>query len=107
MDTPVGAIHEIAVSHGEGKFVASPELIEELFKNGQVATQYVNLDGVPTMNGEFNPNGSFAAIEGITSADGRILGKMGHSERKGTNVFKNIIGEKDQLIFENGVKYFK
>lgn len=107
MNTPVGAIHEIAVSHGEGKFVASPELIEELFKNGQVATQYVNLDGVPTMNGEFNPNGSFAAIEGITSADGRILGKMGHSERKGTNVFKNIIGEKDQLIFENGVKYFK
>jgi phosphoribosylformylglycinamidine synthase len=62
---------------------------------------------VPTMNGEYNPNGSFAAIEGITSADGRILGKMGHSERKGTNVFKNIIGEKDQLIFENGVKYFK
>lgn len=107
MDTPLGAVHEIAVSHGEGKFVASNELIEELFKNGQVATQYVNFDGIPTMNGEFNPNGSFAAIEGITSLDGRIFGKMGHSERKGKNVFKNIIGEKDQLIFENGVKYFK
>ena len=107
MDTPVGSIHEIPVSHGEGKFVASKELVEELFKNGQVATQYVNHDGIPTMNGEFNPNGSVSAIEGITSLDGRILGKMGHSERKGTNVFKNIIGEKDQLIFENGVKYFK
>ena len=107
MNTPLGAIHQVPVSHGEGKFVASPELIEELFRNGQVATQYVNLDGVPTMNGEFNPNGSFAAIEGITSKDGRILGKMGHSERKGKNVFKNVIGAKDQLIFENGVKYFK
>ncbi len=102
-----GKIHEIAVSHGEGKFVANEKILEELFANGQVATQYVNNEGIPTMNGEFNPNGSSMAIEGITSKDGRIFGKMGHSERKGKNVFKNIIGEKDQHIFENGVKYFK
>lgn len=102
-----GSIHNIAVSHGEGKFVANETLIEELFKNGQVATQYVDEAGYPTMNGEYNPNGSYCAIEGITSKDGRIFGKMGHSERVGTNVFKNIIGEKEQKIFENGVKYFK
>jgi phosphoribosylformylglycinamidine synthase len=106
-DQETGSIHEIAVSHGEGKFVASEKVLEELFANGQVATQYVNNEGIPTMNGEFNPNGSYMAIEGITSKDGRILGKMGHSERKGKNVFKNIIGAKDQHIFENGVKYFK
>jgi phosphoribosylformylglycinamidine synthase len=103
----IGNLHQIAVSHGEGKFVASDAVLKELFENGQVATQYANHAGLPTMNGEFNPNGSFMAIEGITSKDGRIFGKMGHSERKGSNIFKNIIGEKDQFIFENGVKYFK
>ncbi len=106
-DQELGKVHEIAVSHGEGKFVASDKVLEELFVNGQVATQYVNNEGIPTMNGEFNPNGSYMAIEGITSKDGRIFGKMGHSERTGKNVLKNIIGEKDQHIFENGVKYFK
>ena len=105
--TELGSLHKIAVSHGEGKFVASEALIADLFANGQVATQYVDLEGFPTMDGEYNPNGSFHAIEGITSKDGRILGKMGHSERVGTNIFKNIIGEKEQLIFANGVKYFK
>lgn len=103
----LGEIHQIALSHGEGKFVASAEVLEELFANGQVATQYVDLQGLPTMNGEFNPNGSYMAIEGITSKDGRIFGKMGHSERKGKNVFKNIIGNKEQDIFASGVKYFK
>ncbi len=102
----LGSEHQIAVSHGEGRFVASPEVVEELFKNGQVATQYVNFDGKPTTEFRHNPNGSVMAIEGITSLDGRILGKMGHSERVGENLYKNIIGEKEQKIFENGVRYF-
>ena len=103
----VGSEFEIAVSHGEGRFFANDEVIKKLFENGQVATQYVNLDGVPTNEFRFNPNGSTCAIEGITSPDGKVFGKMGHSERCGNNVFKNIIGNKDQKIFENGVKYFK
>ncbi|MGM0508426.1 MAG: phosphoribosylformylglycinamidine synthase [Fusobacteriota bacterium] len=103
----VGSVHKIAVSHGEGKFVAKDVLIEKLFNNGQVATQYSDLLGNPTMNGEYNPNGSYMAIEGITSKDGRIFGKMGHSERIGKNVLKNIKGNKNQGIFKNGVKYFK
>lgn len=103
----VGSEFEIAVSHGEGRFFANDEVIKKLFENGQVATQYVNFDGVPTNEFRFNPNGSTCAIEGITSPDGKVFGKMGHSERCGNNVFKNIIGEKDQKIFENGVKYFK
>ena len=103
----VGDIHHIAVSHGEGRFVASPEVIAEMEKNGQIATQYVNPDGEPTYEMPYNPNGSYYAIEGITSPDGRVLGKMGHSERFKQNVFKNIPGEKDQKIFESGVKYFK
>lgn len=103
----VGDIHRIAISHGEGKFVASPELIKQLAENGQIATQYVNLDGMPTMDIRFNPNNSIDAIEGITSPDGRILGKMGHSERKGQDICKNVPGEKDQKIFESGVAYFK
>ena len=103
----LGAEFEIAVSHGEGRFFASDEVIKRLFENGQVATQYVNLEGQPTNEFRFNPNGSSFAIEGITSPDGRVFGKMGHTERSGNNVFKNIIGNKEQKIFENGVKYFK
>lgn len=102
-----GDCHSIAVSHGEGKFVASDEVIAKLFENGQVATQYVDLDGDPTMNGAYNLNGSSYAIEGITSPDGRIFGKMGHSERYEEGLFKNIEGEKLQNIFKNGVDYFK
>ncbi len=106
-DTEVGDIHSIAISHGEGKFVASEEVMRELIANGQIATQYVDFNGNATYDIDFNPNGSTYAVEGITSVDGRILGKMGHSERVGENVLKNIIGEKDQKIFESGVKYFK
>lgn len=105
--TNVGDIHNIAVSHGEGKFVASEEVMRELIANGQVATQYVDFNNEATYDIEFNPNGSFYAVEGITSADGRVFGKMGHSERIGEEVYKNIIGEKDQKIFESGVKYFR
>ncbi|EQK26508.1 TPA: phosphoribosylformylglycinamidine synthase [Clostridioides difficile] len=105
--TNVGDIHNIAISHGEGKFVASEDVMRELIANGQVATQYVDFNNEATYDIEFNPNGSFYAVEGITSADGRMFGKMGHSERIGEEVFKNIIGEKDQKIFESGVKYFR
>jgi len=103
----VGDVHSIAVSHGEGRFVCTPKVGEELFKRGQVATQYVDLNGDPSYDINFNPNGSMYAIEGITSPDGRVLGKMGHSERIGKNVYKNILGEKDQKLFEAGVSYFK
>lgn len=103
----LGDIHQIAVSHGEGRFIASPEVIAEMEKNGQIATQYVDLEGNPTYEMPYNPNGSYYAIEGITSPDGRVLGKMGHSERIGENVYKNIVGDIDQKIFESGVKYFK
>lgn len=100
-------IYTIPVSHGEGRFVGKEEVIKKLFENGQVATQYVDFNGNPTYDIEFNPNGSIQAIEGITSPDGRIFGKMGHSERIGNNIAKNIPGNKDQKIFESGVKYFK
>ena len=105
--TEVGDIHSIAISHGEGRFVADEKTLKQLISNGQIATQYVNLEGNATYDIDFNPNGSTFAVEGITSIDGRILGKMGHSERIGNQVVKNIIGEKDQKIFESGVKYFK
>ncbi|WAW14423.1 phosphoribosylformylglycinamidine synthase [Peptostreptococcus equinus] len=105
--TEVGDIHSIAISHGEGKFVASDEVMNSLIENGQIATQYVDFDGKATYDIDFNPNGSYNAVEGITSLDGRVLGKMGHSERIGEYVVKNIIGEKDQKLFESGVKYFK
>jgi phosphoribosylformylglycinamidine synthase len=103
----IGDTHAIPVSHGEGRFVASEEVIKKLFASGQVATQYVDFNGRPSYDINFNPNGSMYAIEGITSADGRVFGKMGHSERVGANIGKNIIGEKDQKIFEAGVNYFK
>ncbi|HPL52532.1 MAG TPA: phosphoribosylformylglycinamidine synthase [Bacillota bacterium] len=101
-----GDIHTVAVSHGEGRFVASGAMIAELINNGQIATQYVNLNGSPTYDLEFNPNGSAEAIEGITSPDGRVFGKMGHSERTGDNIGKNVPGNKEQRIFEAGVEYF-
>ncbi len=103
----VGDIHSIAVSHGEGKFVAPRSVIETLAKNGQVATQYIDASGAIAVETPYNPNGSYLAIEGITSADGRVLGKMGHSERIGIHVGKNISGNKDQGVFEAGVNYFK
>ncbi|MDR0880788.1 MAG: phosphoribosylformylglycinamidine synthase [Clostridioides sp.] len=106
-ETNVGDIHKIAISHGEGRFVADEDTLNTLIANGQIATQYVDFDGEATYDIEFNPNSSFYAVEGITSIDGRVLGKMGHSERIGNNVLKNIYGEKDQKIFESGVKYFK
>lgn len=106
-ETEVGDIHTIAISHGEGKFVASDEVMKKLIENGQIATQYVDFDGNATYDPDFNPNGSCYAVEGITSLDGRILGKMGHSERRGDFVIKNVLGEKDQKLFEAGVKYFK
>lgn len=102
----VGDIHKVAMSHGEGKFVANEETLKTLIQNGQIATQYVDTLGNPTMLGEFNPNGSVCAIEGITSKDGRILGKMGHSERVGNSLYKNITGNTQQNIFLSGVKYF-
>ena len=103
----VGDLHSIAFSHGEGRFVAPQHVIDELIKNGQVAFQYTDLQGEPSMDIAWNPNGSMCAIEGITSPDGRVLGKMGHTERYSPFVGKNIYGEKYQPLFANGVKYFK
>jgi phosphoribosylformylglycinamidine synthase len=102
-----GDIHTVPISHGEGRFVAPLSLIQRLANNGQIATQYVDMNGNPTMDIRYNPNTSIDAIEGITSPDGRVLGKMGHSERKGSYICKNVAGEKDQKIFESGVAYFK
>ena len=103
----VGDEHLIPVSHGEGRFVASDELLASLAANGQIAAQYVDAGGRPSMATEYNPNGSVCAIEALTSADGRILGKMGHSERRGEFVGKNVPGEKFQPLFESGISYFK
>ena len=102
-----GDVFAVPVSHGEGRFMADVGTVKELAKNGQIATQYVDLAGNPSSDIEFNLNGSVCAIEGITSPDGRVLGKMGHSERKGENLYKNVPFAKDQQIFESGVKYFK
>lgn len=102
-----GDIHTVPISHGEGRFVAPQSLIQRLANNGQIATQYVDIEGNPTMDIRYNPNTSVEAIEGITSPDGRVFGKMGHSERKGSYICKNVAGEKDQKIFESGVNYFK
>ena len=103
----VGDIYTVPISHGEGRFLASDELVAKLAENGQIATQYVDLDGAPTMDTAYNPNGSVCAIEGITSPDGRVLGKMGHSERIGKNLYRNVPGEYDIRMFEAAVKYFK
>lgn len=106
-EVSLGEVHSIPISHGEGRFVAPESLIKELVENDQIATQYVDLEGNMAMNMPYNPNGSFLAIEGITSRDGRILGKMGHSERIGDNLYKNIPGEFDQKLFKSGVDYFR
>lgn len=103
----LGDIHNVAISHGEGRFVAPEKLLKQLVENGQVATQYVDNKGNIALDMPFNPNGSMLGIEGITSPDGRVLGKMGHSERIGENLYKNVPGNFDQKIFESGVKYFK
>ena len=105
--TEVGEIYSVPISHGEGRFFASPELAMQLAANGQIATQYVDLDGNPTMDTAFNPNGSLFAIEGITSPDGRVLGKMGHSERWQKGLYRNVPGEYDMKLFQSAVKYFK
>ena len=102
-----GDVFTVPVSHGEGRFAAADGILRELAANGQIATQYCAPDGTPSGDIEWNPNGSAWAVEGITSPDGRVLGKMGHSERRGTDLYKNVPGEKDQKIFESGVKYFK
>ena len=102
----LGGVYSIPASHGEGRFVANEEWLQKLFANGQVATQYVDVKGNPSMNEDYNPNGSYCAIEGITSPDGRVLGKMAHSERIGDGVAMNIFGNQNQLIFEAGVEYF-
>ena len=105
--TEVGDIHTIPISHGEGRFIAPDSLIEEMAKNGQIATQYVDMDGNPTSDIRFNPNNSNQAIEGILSPDGRVFGKMGHSERIGGNLYRNVPGNFDQKLFESGINYFK
>ena len=107
MGAEAGQIHTVPVSHGEGRFVADAQTVARLMANGQIATQYVDLEGNPSMDIQWNPNGSVCAIEGITSSDGRILGKMGHSERQGENLYGNVPGEKDQQLFASGVRYFK
>ncbi len=102
----VGDVYNVAISHGEGKFIASDDLIKTLAQNGQIMTQYVDLDGNASMDVAFNPNGSISAIEGILSPDGRVFGKMGHSERKGYGLYKNVLGEYDMRLFESAVAYF-
>ena len=105
--TKVGDIYTVPISHGEGRFLASEELVKTLAANGQIATQYVDLDGCATMNAAFNPNGSICAIEGITSPDGRVLGKMGHTERIGTQLYRNVPGRYEMELFTSAVRYFK
>ena len=105
--TQVGDVYNVPISHGEGKFLASEALVKQLAENGQIATQYVDLAGNPTMDAAFNPNGSVCAIEGITSPDGRVFGKMGHSERIGKELYRNVPGQYDIRMFEAAVKYFK
>ncbi len=105
--TNVGDIYTVPISHGEGRFLASDEVVRELASNGQIATQYVDLDGNATNDIRYNPNNSAFAIEGITSPDGRVFGKMGHSERIGNGLYKNVLGEFDMKMFESAVKYFK
>ena len=107
MNAEVGDIHAVPISHGEGRFIAPDSVIEALIENGQIATQYVDETGKPTYNINYNPNGSVLAVEGITSPDGRVLGKMGHSERVGNGLYKNVPGNYDSGIFASAVKYFK
>lgn len=103
----VGEVYKVPVSHGEGKFIAPLSALETMRENGQIATQYADLNGAPSMRSPFNPNGSLWGIEGITSPDGRVFGKMGHAERTGENLYKNVEGNFDMKLFESGVKYFR
>ncbi len=107
MRCQVNDIHTVAISHGEGRFVGPEALIRQMAEKGQIATQYVDLAGVPSMDTRFNPNASYFAVEGMTSPDGRVLGKMGHTERSGENLYKNVPGNKYQPLFEGGVDYFR
>jgi phosphoribosylformylglycinamidine synthase len=102
----VGDIYSVPISHGEGRFLASEEQIRQLAENGQIATQYADLSGNASNDIQFNPNGSVCAVEGITSPDGRVFGKMGHSERTGSGLYKNVPGEYDMRMFEAAVRYF-
>ncbi|MBO5936579.1 MAG: phosphoribosylformylglycinamidine synthase subunit PurQ, partial [Clostridia bacterium] len=106
-DTNVGDIYNVPISHGEGRFLSDEKTILELAKNGQIATQYVDFSGEATNDIHFNPNDSMFAIEGITSPDGRVFGKMGHSERIGYGLYKNVLGDYDIKMFKSAVKYFK
>ena len=105
--TKGGDIYTVPISHGEGRFLAEEPLIRQLAENGQIATQYVDMDGNATMEIDFNPNGSMFAIEGITSPDGRVFGKMGHSERVGAGLYKNVPGNYDIRMFESAVRYLR
>ena len=105
--TQPGQVYTVPISHGEGRFLASQELVQKLADNGQIATQYVDLNGQPTDDVHFNPNNSVWAIEGITSPDGRVLGKMGHSERNGTGLYRNVPGEYDMQLFRAAAEYFQ
>ena len=106
-ETAPGAVYRVPISHGEGRFIAPEALIRQLAERGQIATQYVDLAGEPTMDTAFNPNGSLYAIEGITSPDGRVLGKMGHSERVGPHLYRNVPGTYDMGLFRSAVQYFR
>ena len=103
----LGSVATVPVSHGEGRFVCSDEMLKSLIENGQIAFQYCDADGVPSMSTDVNPNGSVMAIEGITSPDGRVLGKMAHSERTGNNLYRNVPGEGESCIFRAAVDYFR
>jgi phosphoribosylformylglycinamidine synthase len=105
-EAELGGVYTNPASHGEGRFVAPEDVLDKLFANGQIATQYCDLDGNITMDDEWNINGSYRAVEGILSPDGRCFGKMAHSERRGNGVAVNIYGEQDLKIFESGVRYF-
>ena len=107
LETKVGEIYSVPISHGEGRFIAPEALLDQLAANGQIATQYVDLSGTPSMDTAFNPNGSLRAIEGIVSPDGRVLGKMGHSERVGQQLYRNVPGNYDMGLFRSAVRYFK
>ena len=105
--TRPGEVYTVPISHGEGRFLAGEDLIADLAKRGQIATQYGDMQGNPSKETDFNPNGSLWAVEGITSPDGRVLGKMGHSERVGPNLYRNVPGEYNMKLFASAVKYFK
>ena len=107
MNTKPGEIYTVPISHGEGRFLASDDVVKTLAENGQILTQYADMQGNPTYDIQYNPNGSVYAIEGITSPDGRVLGKMGHTERYCDGLYKNVEGNYDMGIFESCVKYYK